>query len=259
MPQRLTPDWLNFSLGLRSNADAEAVIQGWVQEMWGYTIAAAKHGVKHTAVKDFQMEMGSLGHNPGLEALAPRYIFHYTYGFEYMANGLPAPRNEVGFWSLDKRHYGQSYPPRHLEAPPEGASPYAKLLLGFWNEAMGNSSTWPEAPYSLGCVGWLRTCTDDATVRAHPVASRLVHTNWTWAGIRGLRFLEPCEGKTPWGTAKWGPMTTRTKACDDECVRTMIFLDFNGAMHNLRIAEDLQSFTSVRMGDGEVVHGARVG
>ena len=43
----ITPKWLDFSLGLRSTKDAEAMIQGWVQEMWGYSIAAASLGIRH--------------------------------------------------------------------------------------------------------------------------------------------------------------------------------------------------------------------
>jgi len=46
----LTPRWLNFSFGLRSNGDAERVMQGWVQEMWAYTIAAASVGISHRLV-----------------------------------------------------------------------------------------------------------------------------------------------------------------------------------------------------------------
>ena len=51
---------LDFSLDLRSNSEAEAVIQGWVQEMWGYSIAAASLGIKHKLVFDFQVEPGAL-------------------------------------------------------------------------------------------------------------------------------------------------------------------------------------------------------
>jgi hypothetical protein len=43
----ITPKWLDFSLGLRATKDAEAMIQGWVQEMWGYSIAAASLGIRH--------------------------------------------------------------------------------------------------------------------------------------------------------------------------------------------------------------------
>ena len=35
-------------------------MQGWVQEMWGYSIAAASVGIKHRLVRDFQVE-GDVG------------------------------------------------------------------------------------------------------------------------------------------------------------------------------------------------------
>ena len=41
-------------MDLRSNSQAEAVIQGWVQEMWGYSIAAASLGITHRLIEDFQ-------------------------------------------------------------------------------------------------------------------------------------------------------------------------------------------------------------
>ena len=65
---RIYPRWLDFSLDLRSNGDAEKVIQGWVQEMWGYSIAAASLGIKHKLVKDFQVEPGALSDAEQLRA-----------------------------------------------------------------------------------------------------------------------------------------------------------------------------------------------
>ena len=42
-------------MDLRANADAEKDIQGWVQEMWGYSIAAASLGIRHKLVENFQV------------------------------------------------------------------------------------------------------------------------------------------------------------------------------------------------------------
>ena len=58
--ERLTPRWMEFSLGLRSTKEAEGVMQGWVQEMWGYSIAAASLGIKHRLVRDLMLEASSL-------------------------------------------------------------------------------------------------------------------------------------------------------------------------------------------------------
>ena len=48
-----------YSFGLRSSPEAEGVMQGWVQEMWGYSIAAASVGIQHTLVRKFQVEHGA--------------------------------------------------------------------------------------------------------------------------------------------------------------------------------------------------------
>jgi hypothetical protein len=53
--QKVYQKWLDFSMELRSNADAEKDIQGWVQEMWGYSIAAASLGIRHKLVENFQV------------------------------------------------------------------------------------------------------------------------------------------------------------------------------------------------------------
>jgi len=50
------------------------------------------------------------------------YIFHYTYGIEYTLEGKPQGINQIGEWSLDKRHYGSDHPPKGLQMPPQGAN-----------------------------------------------------------------------------------------------------------------------------------------
>ena len=70
--EQLTPRWMEFSLGLRSNADAEAVMQGWVQEMWGYSIAAASHGIRHRLVPEMMIEASSLTRRVRRSAPGPR-------------------------------------------------------------------------------------------------------------------------------------------------------------------------------------------
>ena len=62
--EKLTQRWMDFSLGLRSNGDAERVMQGWVQEMWGYSIAAASVGIVHKVLPKLQV--------PRPRALRPR-------------------------------------------------------------------------------------------------------------------------------------------------------------------------------------------
>ena len=142
--------WLDFSLGLRSNGDAEKVIQGWVQEMWGYSIAAASVGVKHRLVEEFQVEPGALSTADQLKDFGKRhYIFHYTYQFEYMLDGTPCQPWNIGEYSLDKRHFNDLSPAYPLPPPPEKANAAAFWLHNAWNEAMGAAGEgWTQAPGS---------------------------------------------------------------------------------------------------------------
>ena len=65
------------------------------------------------------------------------YIFHYTYGIEYTLTGQRQGVNQIGEWSLDKRHdMERRTRPKNLQKPPEGASDGAVWLLDAFNEAM---------------------------------------------------------------------------------------------------------------------------
>mmetsp|Transcript_5600 Transcript_5600/g.16286 ORF Transcript_5600/g.16286 Transcript_5600/m.16286 type:complete len:444 (-) Transcript_5600:111-1442(-) len=143
--RRVYQKWLDFSLGLRSNSEAERVIQGWVQEMWGYSIAAASQGIVHRLVEEFQVEPGALSTEAQLAEFAAGrfYIFHYTYQFEYMLDGTPCQPWNIGEWSLDKRHFNQVSPAYPLPQPPPGANAAGVWLLNAWNEAMGSIPSWP--------------------------------------------------------------------------------------------------------------------
>jgi len=144
--------WLDFSLDLRSNAAAEQVIQGWVQEMWGYSIAAASLGIKHKLVEEFQVEPGALSAQRQLDDFSKGrfYIFHYTYQFEYMVDGQPCQPWNIGEWSLDKRHFNDVHPAYPLPQPPAGANVAGRFLLDAWNEAMGAIPNWPLKQHPAG-------------------------------------------------------------------------------------------------------------
>ena len=69
--RRLAPLWLNLSLRLKVDPDADRRF-GWVLEMWGYSIAAASLGIEHEVRRDFQIEGGAGISNQNRGA----YIFH---------------------------------------------------------------------------------------------------------------------------------------------------------------------------------------
>ncbi|KAL1519432.1 hypothetical protein AB1Y20_022955 [Prymnesium parvum] len=258
----VAPRWMEFSLGLRSDKSAERVMQGWVQEMWGYTIAAASLGIKHRLVREMQVEASSLSHNIPVDFPKMAYIFHYTYGIEYTADGKPQGINQIGEWSLDKRHYGGDHPPRNLEPPPDGANAAARWLLNAWNEASANIPNWPQSK-SMGTYGWRRQPATAATIARSGTATRVVGTRWTWAGNEGFDFLPEGQLKTPWGVGTWGIVTSKQSANDGrtedgifKCT-DCLFADFANANHNLRFNFDVSPyrFTSHRVGDMAEVNG----
>ena len=248
----LTPLWLNLSMALKRDPEADQRF-GWVLEMWGYSLAAAALGVKHTLRSDFQREGGA-----GMSGKATDgYIFHYTYGIEYSLKGQPMT-GAIGEWSLDKRHYGGAYPPRQLQPLPEGVErgrDVATFLLDAWNEASAQIDAWP-LTHALGTVGWRRNQGDG--IEQSDLAKRVEGSAWSWAGIEGLRFNAQGELKTPWGVGIWGVLAASDPKSDGgHCAAGCLFADFSGALHNLAFHLDSQppTFVAVRVGDGERVHG----
>ena len=274
--RKLTPRWLEFSLGLRSNGDAERVMQGWVQEMWGYSIACGSLGIRHRLVNNFQVEHGALARHIADDFHTKAYIFHYTYGIEYRLDGNPQGTNQIGEWSLDKRHYGADHPPRNLQGPPDGANAAAYWLLNAWNEGSAGTPTWPESK-SMGTIGWRRNKPSPAEVEASAVARAVSGTKWKWGGVPGFEFKPGGVLVTPWGTGTWGivaaagggagaaaaapPAGGAEVAPEDQVKRCAdcLFADFANANHNIRfdLGAAPPTFKSVRVGDFEVVRGEK--
>ena len=257
--ERVAPRWLEYSYKLRGDPHPATIIQDWVLEMWAYAIAAASLGIRHRIVPSFQIEPNAYARTSD-DFHTKSYIFHYTYGIEYKLDGMPQGFNTIGEWSLDKRHYGGAYPPPNLEPPPrEGAvNPSTRWLHAAWNDAIAEAGdTWPNTN-AMGTVGWRRESISRAEIKRSPLATLVVGTKWTWAGIKKLQFLDAGELVTPWGHGKWG-LAIRPKGlpmCQppNEC----LFVDFSGAAHHAYFSMPApgvlgQNFTSVRVGDGEIV------
>ena len=254
--RRITPLWLNLSLSLKLDPDADKRF-GWVLEMWGWSIAAAQLKIRHAPDRSFQIEGGA-----GISARAGKergaFIFHYTYGIEYTLGGRPQGPNQIGEWSLDKRHYGAQYPPRDLQPPPPGAADGARWLLDAWNEASAQIATWPVDTKALGTIGWRRVKGDG--IASSELAQRVVGTRWTWAGISGLKFEDGGLLVTPWGQGIWGVLPKGVDYKDEGFCGpgvACLFCDFSSAMHNLKFDLAAGKFDSYRVGDGARVPGVK--
>jgi len=187
--QRVAQKWLDCSYTLRGSPEPARIIQDWVLEMWAYAIAAASIGIRHK-VAVLQIEPNAYARTrEGFDSQGREYIFHYTYGIEYRLDGRPQGYNTIGEWSLDKRHYGGSYPPANLDPPPEAANPSTKYLWRAWNEAMEKEPEWPDSN-AMGTIGWRREGATREEIERSALAKQVVGTDWTWAGIKTLSFLD---------------------------------------------------------------------
>ena len=221
--------------------------------------------------REWQIEPGAGRNIPrGASNEPEHYIFHYTYGIEYSLAGLPQT-GSIGEWSLDKRHYGVSYPPRDMAAPPARASESASWLLAAWNEASAGIAAWPETK-ALGTVGWRRNKGDGLAGSAmaakvinpnpnlHSIPNRntnpnpntnpnqVMGTEWSWSGTPGLAFQPEGVLKTPWGAGIWGALPNQDYNDGGFCAADCLFADFSGALHNLRF--DFRSGSGLGLGLG---------
>jgi hypothetical protein len=256
---RVTPLWLNLSFALKRDPAADERF-GWVLEMWGYSVAAAVLGIRHTLVPSFQLEPG--GH-AARQRLDGAFIFHYTYGIELDSGG--AGVGGIGDWSLDKRHYGSAYPPKNLTMPPRRHGTEAHLpaewLTRAWNEASTAIPTWPETR-ALGTYGWKREAGEGLGTT---LGATLLGTRWSWAGVEALRFGPRGKLTTPWGDGVWGVLPPDAPVADGGfCAQGSpvgcAFADFGSALHNLRfdLFAEPPTLKSWRVGDGESVDGKRL-
>ena len=82
---------MSFALKRDPEADSEF---NWMLEMWGYSIAAAKVGVRHTLLEALQIEPSSqfgreITRNGRGEGPPTHHILHYTFSHEYSLDGAP--------------------------------------------------------------------------------------------------------------------------------------------------------------------------
>lgn len=131
--KKIAPTWLNVSVQIKYDHEADKAL-GWVQEMYGYAIASALHGVRHTLREDFMIQP------PWDLEMGNKFILHYTYRLDYTKGELTFGVN--GDWGFDKRTYLYVAPPRNLPLPPPGIPGSVVTLMKMINEATANLPGW---------------------------------------------------------------------------------------------------------------------
>ena len=244
--EQIAKPWNQIAISLKTNQEADNAL-GWVIEMWGYAIAAAKIGLKHQVFADFQVEPGALSSPSQMKSFSSRYwVFHYTYQFEYMLDGTPCKPWTIGEFSLDKRHFSEEYPIPPLPQPPKEANEAAFYLLNAWNEAMLAIPAWPKqsAPrrqllYGRRRLDWFsRHENGFATeMRTMPLVSRLGDMKFQClAG--SLTLAKNGDAHRGGGRpGRWGTMNDPDLG--DTCpVYKCVFVDFGGDQRNGAIVEE---------------------
>ena len=59
--KKLAPLWYELSVQMKADREADAAF-GWMLEMWGYSVAALRVGVKHFAWQQIQIEPSAAWH-----------------------------------------------------------------------------------------------------------------------------------------------------------------------------------------------------
>ena len=202
--RKVVPLWLKLSVDLKHDGQADSTF-GWVLEMWGYSLACARLGIKHYAWQQLQIEPSSTWHQ-NVSAEEP-YIYHYTFGVEYSSDGVPVV-GSVGDWSLDKRHYFGGYPPKDLSPPPKCAQECAWVWWRHFNEASAAlGAEWKNNGKGGDTTSFGRRLS--AALGETPLSLALVKSGpWAFESGAGLLiknffFFKAGRFTSPWGTGSW--------------------------------------------------------
>ena len=118
------PYW-QLCLTLKRDKEANQAF-GWVLEMWAWSLATARLGIRHLVVKELQAEPA----NQGIHDLARYFVYHYTFDLK------------AGPWAWSKRSYTWKYPPRALPTPPRSAAPSSHTYIEVMNRAIAVLPDW---------------------------------------------------------------------------------------------------------------------
>jgi hypothetical protein len=196
--KKLTPLWYDLSVELKHDSAADRAF-GWVLEMWGYSIACARVGIKHYVWQQLQIEPSSTWHQN--VTVENPFIYHYTFGVEYSSDGIPVV-GSVGEWSLDKRHYFGAPPPKALEQPPACAQECAWVWWRMFNEATSAlGDKWPSR--TGGNTRSFKQGSGDSST-ASPLSQAVTRTGpWMLDGKHKILFHVGGRVSSPWGNGKW--------------------------------------------------------
>jgi len=125
---KVTKDWETMAALIESRQDIKERL-GWVREMYGFSIAMAKNGIKFITEKGEENRF--ISEPPGMDTLGNAHAFHYTLAtiFKTLDN--------KDVWGYDKRFHID--PSEVINVPK--ITPMPPFKEGEWNFIEGNPVT----------------------------------------------------------------------------------------------------------------------
>ena len=115
LDEQILPLWIDYTLKIEEDAAAKKLL-GWVREMYAYSFAVAKLGIKHHIPHvlngNMLMSQPPADHDPLKTSL-----IHYTWGTQ-LREGTSFNKNATPVWEFDKRLFTAGIPHRKLPLPP---------------------------------------------------------------------------------------------------------------------------------------------
>ena len=270
MLKRIIPEWYRISIELKTHRAGYGDQLGWILEMYAFSISCACLGIEFKLLPKFQIEPVAQTQCTAAD-LKSHSIFHFTYPLEFNLDGKPMPSFEVGYWSLNKRNYGHSYPPKFLDPPPQGSHAGAFFLRNAWMEASKNQTrVWKQAPVTLGTIGWRPEILSDVELDKRGL-SELIHSKWTWVyeGDKQNLYSKPVlefqkEGvlNNPWTNGTWGAISAPPQivSVDWSCPKhkPLLSLNMGNAMHVVCMDLKKKHMRSIRVPDAALNAGAMI-
>jgi hypothetical protein len=144
--QGMVEPWWRLCIELKRDPKADKAF-GWVLEMWGYALAAAKLGIRHRIIPELQAEPGGDGIRE--DELRRFYIYHYTFDLKTKRGGYFSK----AYYEWSKRKFMGRYPTL-LEEPPSSARASSRTFVSMMNEAMqAYGSDWKAKAQTLSPRG----------------------------------------------------------------------------------------------------------
>lgn len=136
----LAPRWLELSIALRKDSDADAGItaagaaNNWVSEMWAYSMAAAEANVTHDLLP-LMWELNGLPAQGKPPSYNDTFMFHYAFPMYLDNSGSYLGDEDQAVWAFDKHEYRSLYPPIPIPPLPDGAGAAEHKFVSMLNEA----------------------------------------------------------------------------------------------------------------------------